>query len=357
MRLTLEPRQSSRLREIMMPFTAVAASLVICGLLIAIAGADPFSGFLIMADAAFGGKFQISETIVRASPMILTGLAALVALRARFWNIGGEGQLIAGAMAAAWMGANQSLPAPLLIPAMLLAAAAGGALLAAIPAILKTRLRVDEVVTTLMLNFIVLYIMMALLSGPWKDPVSGWTDSPDILPQAEFPILWAGTRLHLGVFVALLSVVIVGLVMKRSVFGFSIAVVGENPRSARHAGLDVNRVIILVALMSGGFAGLAGAGEVGGVQFQVIASISSGYGYAGIIVAMLARLSAVGIVPSALFLAAIGTGADEMSRQIGVPFFIADAVQGISLIAVIVAMTLANHRIRLHFGRSRQAEP
>lgn len=351
MRFTLEPRPRSRQRELLMPFVAAAASLVICGLLILIAGENPFDAIAIMANAAFGGKFQLSETILRASPMILTGLAALVALRARFWNIGGEGQLIAGAMLAAWVGAHPSVPAFLIVPAMLLAAALAGAAFAGIPAILKTRFRVDEVVTTLMLNFIILYLMMALLSGPWKDPVSGWTDSPDIRLDAEFPIIWSRTRVHLGVMIAFLSVFVIGYVMKRSVFGFSIAVVGENPRSAQHAGLNVNRVILLAALLSGALAGLAGAGEVGGVQFQVISSISSGYGYAGLVVAMLARLSAAGIIPAALFLAAIGTGADEMSREIGVPFFIADAVQGISLLAVIVAMTLSNHRIRYQSDR------
>ncbi len=347
MRISLEPRAPSRLREVLMPFVAVAVSLAICGLLIVIAGANPFEAFAIMASASLGGKFAITETLARAAPIILTGLCALVALRTRFWNIGGEGQLLVGAMAAAWIGAREQMPAVLLVPAMLVGAALAGSALAAIPGLLKTRLKVDEVVSTLMLNFITMYLMMALLSGPWKDPVTGWTDSPDIRMEAEFPVFWAGTRLHLGVLVAGIAVLVIGIVLRRTSFGLAMKVVGENPKAAHHAGLNVGRVTLFAVLLSGALAGLAGAGEVGGTQFQVIASISSGFGYAGLVVAMLARLSAIGIIPSALFLAAITTGADEMSRQTGVPFFVADAVQGISLIAVLVAMTLSRYRIRL----------
>ncbi len=214
-----------------------------------------------------------------------------------------------------------------------------------------------EVVSTLMLNFIVMYLMQALLSGPWKDPVTGWTNSPSILRAAEFPVFWKGTRLHLGVLVAFLAVGVVGVIMKRTTLGLSMKIVGENPRAARHAGLDVTRVTLAAALLSGALAGLAGAGEIGGIQFQVIASISSGYGYAGIVVAMLARLSAAGIIPAALFIAAITTGADEMSRQTGVPFFIADAMQGICLIAVLVAMTLSRYQIRFRTSPERRATP
>jgi len=346
MRLVPRTRKASRLQNALLPVLAVAASLIICGLLILIAGANPFMAFGIMISAAFGGKFALTETLARAAPLILAGLAALVALRTRFWNIGGEGQILVGAMAAAWVGALPSLPAPLLIPSMLVGAALAGAALAAVPATLKLKLGVDEVVSTLMLNFIVMYVMMALLSGVWKDPVTGWTDSPDILPAAEFPVFWRGTRLHLGVLIAFAAVGVIGIMLKRTTFGLSMKIVGENAKAAQHAGLNVARVTLLAVLLSGALAGLAGAGEVGGTQFQVIASISSGYGYAGIVVAMLARLSAAGIIPAALFLAALTTGADEMSRQTSVPFFIADAMQGISLIAVLVAMTLSRYEIK-----------
>ncbi|MDR6755130.1 simple sugar transport system permease protein [Mycoplana sp. BE70] len=357
MRLIAKQHQTSRRRDAMMPVLAVAASLAICGVLILIAGANPFTAFGIMVSAAFGGKLALTETLARAAPLMLSGLAALVALRTRFWNIGGEGQIIVGAMAAAWIGALPQLPTHLLIPMMLIGAALAGAALAAVPATLKTRLGVDEVVSTLMLNFIVMYVMMALLSGIWKNPVTGWTNSPDILPAAEFPVFWNGTRLHLGVLVAFLAVGVIGILMKYTTLGLSMKIVGENAKAARHAGLSVARVTLLAAMLSGALAGLAGAGEVGGIQFQVIASISSGYGYAGIVVAMLARLSAAGIIPAALFLAAVTTGADEMSRQTGVPFFIADAMQGICLIAVLVAMTLSRYQIRFRPTSDSKASP
>src|SRR6478672_7917046 len=185
MRVRLEPRPPSRFREVMTSLAAIIATLGILGLLIALAGANPLTGFVLLVKSALFGKLALTETQAKASPLVLTGLAALVAFRIKFWNIGGEGQLLVGARAV--------IPEPLLIPGMILGAAVAGALAAAVPAFLKVRFEADEVVSTLMLNFIIAYFMAALLSGPWKDPVSGWTDSPDILSAAEWPIFWRGT--------------------------------------------------------------------------------------------------------------------------------------------------------------------
>ncbi|MFO1171349.1 MAG: ABC transporter permease [Hyphomicrobiaceae bacterium] len=348
MQIAFERRNSSSIGfQLMLPVLAIAASLVLCSGLIVLGGANPLTAYAIIAKTAFGGKFAITETLAKAAPMILTGLAAAIAFRARFWNIGAEGQLLLGAMAAAYVGASTALPSVTLIPLMIVLGAAAGTLGALLPAFLKSRFKVDDVVGTLMLNFIILYVMLALLSGPWKDSTTGWPDSPDILRAAEFPNLWRGTRLHLGVLVAIVAAGILWFVVRKTTLGFAIDAVGENPRAAHHAGYDVGRITMIAAALSGAAAGLAGVGEVGGIQFQVMGSISPGYGYTGLVVAMLARLNPLGVVPSAIFLAAVTAGADEMSRQTGVPVFLADVIQGVTLLAMLVALLFASHRLRI----------
>jgi simple sugar transport system permease protein len=296
---------------------------------------------------AFGSRFNTIETLVKAAPLVFTGLAVAVAFRAKFWNIGAEGQLLAGAMAAAFVGAREWLPAWSMAPLMIGAGALAGASWAALPAVLKLRCKVDDVVATLMLNFVIFYAMMALLNGPWKDPLSGYPDSPDIRMEAEFPILLEPTRLHLGVALAAAAAVLVWLLITRTTLGFAIRAVGENARAAAHAGVPVARVVFLTAAISGGLAGLAGVGEVAGLHFQVMASLSTGYGYTGIVIAMLARLSPLGVLPAALFFAAVATGAETMSRKTGVPVFLADVIQGTSLICMLVALLFVTYRVRL----------
>jgi ABC-type uncharacterized transport system permease subunit len=347
-RLRLEPRERSPVwLGVALSLGAVLATLVLCGGLIALAGANVIDAYRVLFTSALDSRFDAVETVVKAAPLVLTGLAVAVAFRARFWNIGAEGQFLFGAMAAVFVGTQEALPAWSLVPLMILAGAAAGAAWAAFPAFLKTRYKVDDVVTTLLLNFIVFYGMMALLDGPWKDPLSGYPDSPDIRAEAEFPILLARTRLHLGVAVAAVAAVAIWALMRFTTLGFAIRAVGENARAAAFAGLNAGRVVMLAALISGALAGLAGAGEAGGLHYQVMAGISTGYGYTGIVIAMLARLSPLGVVPAALFFAVVITGAEAMSRATGVPVFLADVIQGTSLMNMLVALLLIDYRPRL----------
>ena len=348
MRLTLEPRSHTPLwLNLSLPPLAVVATLVLCSGLILMAGANVFTAYEKLFLSALSTRFNLVETLVKATPMIFTGLAVTVAFQARFWNIGAEGQLLAGAMATAFVGAREALPAWSLCPTMILAGAAAGALWAMIPALLKTHLKVDDVVSSLLLNFIIFYGMMALLDGPWKDPLSGYPDSPDIRMDAEFPILLHATRLHLGVLLAFIASAGTWLLMRRTTAGFGIQAVGENRVAARYAGFSVPAVILTTAAVSGGLAGLAGVGEVAGLHFQVMAGISPGYGYTGIVIAMLARLNPLGVIPAAVFFAVIITGAEAMSRATGVPVFLADVIQGTALIAMLVALLFTRYRIRI----------
>ncbi len=348
MRFRLEQREkSSPWLNLALPLAAIGATLVLCGGLVAIAGANVFDAYSILFMSALDSKFNIVETIVKATPLVLTGLAVAVAFRAKFWNIGAEGQFLCGAMAAVFIGTQEGLPSWSLVPLMIISGALAGGLWATLPAVLKTRYKVDDVVTTLLLNFIVFYAMMALLDGPWKDPLSGYPDSPDILMEAEFPILLARTRLHLGVLVAGGSAVLIWLLMRFTTLGFAIRAVGENARAAAYAGHSITRVVLLTALISGGLAGLAGVGEAAGLHFQVMAGISTGYGYTGIVIAMLARLNPLGIVPAALFFAVIITGAEAMSRSTGVPVFLSEVIQGTALMTMLVAILFTNYRLRV----------
>jgi simple sugar transport system permease protein len=346
--ITLEPRRDAPAwLGLALPALAIVAALALCSALVMLAGANVLDAYRALFAGALGSRFNLVETVVKAAPLVLTGLAVAVAFRARFWNIGAEGQLLAGAMAAAFVGAREGLPAWSLIPAMILAGALAGAATAALPAVLRVRLKVDEVVATLMLNFVVFYAMMALLDGPWQDPLSGYPDSPDIRMEAEFPPLVRATRLHLGVLLAGLAALAVWLLLARTTLGYRIRAVGANPRAAAHGGIAVGRVVLLAAAISGALAGVAGVGEVAGLHFQVMASLSPDYGYAGIVVAMLAALHPLGVVPAALFFAAVATGAETMARQTGVPVFLGDVIQGTSLICMLVALLFTGYRLRL----------
>ena len=346
MRIRLERRDGTPVWfGLALPAVAVLVTLILCSGLVALAHAEVMTAYAQLFLTPFSTGFDLVETAVKTAPLILTGLAVSVAFRARFWNIGAEGQLYAGAMAAAFIGERQGLPAWSLVPLMILCGAAAGGAWALLPAVLRTRLKVDDVVTTLLLNFILLYGMSALLDGPWKDPLSGYPDSPDIRPEAEFPVLAGTSRLHLGVLVALIAAPIVWFVMTRTTLGFAIRAVGENARAAAYGGIRTGWTILATAMVSGGLAGLAGVGEAGGVHFQVTADLSPGYGYTGIVIAMLARLNPLGVVPAALFFAVIMTGAEGMSRATNVPVFLADVIQGVALLSMLTALLFTQYRL------------
>ncbi|PBB23718.1 MULTISPECIES: ABC transporter permease [unclassified Mesorhizobium] len=328
-----------------LPLVAIGATLVLCSGLIALAGAGVLESYGVMFTASLGDSYAITETLVRAAPMIFTGLAVAVAFRAKFWNIGAEGQLLAGAVASCFVGAIP-MPGALAMLLMAIVGAAAGAAVALVPATLRVKFKVDDVVSSLLLNSVIYYALMALIEGPWKDSFSGYPISPPIEDSANFPVLVEGTRLHLGVIVALIAAPLIWFLIARTTLGFRIRVTGENPEAARYGGIPVERVLLSAALMSGALAGLAGVGEVGGVHFQVMSDISPGYSYSGIVVAMLARLNPLGVVPAAIFLAAVMTGAEAMSRATGVPAFLSDVIQGTALLAMLVALLFTAYRIR-----------
>jgi simple sugar transport system permease protein len=331
---------------------AVIAVLAVAAALVAAAGAPIAQTFGLMWAGAFGSVFALSETLTRAIPLMLTGLAATVAFKARLFNIGAEGQLYAGAIAAVAVGGGAiEAPAPLLFALMLAAAMLAGALLLLGPALMKSRLGVDEVVTTLLLNFIVLLFVGAMLDGPMKDPgAMGWPQSVGLQDALQLGKLIERSRVHTGLLGALACALALWALLRFTTHGFEIRAVGAGARAAAFAGMPVAWVTVKVALMSGALAGLAGAVEVAGRAGYVTLDMSPGYGYSGIVIAMLAGLHPLGVVAAAVFVAGILVGADSMSRAVGVPTYIAEVINAVALIAMLVATMFTQYRVK--FGRS-----
>ena len=352
--MRLEKRSArSSAALVLAPTGAVAFTLIVSALLVLWAGAPVLRTYGLLFQGGFGSVFALSETLTRATPLVLTGLAATVAFKARLFNIGAEGQLYAGAIAAVAVGGlhgGSGFDAPpwLLFPLMLAAAALAGALLLLGPALLKLRLGVDEVVTTLLLNFIVLLGVGALLDGPMKDPGAlGWPQSVALQGDLELGKLIAQTRVHTGLVWAIGLAALLWALMKYTVLGFDIRALGANARAAAFAGVPVTRTVVAVALLSGALAGLAGAIEVAGRTGYVTLDMSPGYGYGGIVIAMLAGLHPLGVLAAGVFVAGVQVGADSMSRALAVPTYIADVIVAASLLAVLVATLLTQYRVRM----------
>lgn len=346
--MRLEPiANPTRLRLIGLPVAALVLTVLVASLLARLAGANPFATLGLIVEGAAGSKFALLETLNRATPLIFTGLAVAVAFRAKLWNIGAEAQLYAGAVVTVLLGTGAlPLPSLLLIPVLALAAMIAGALVLLGPVLLKTRAGVDEVVTTLLFNFIMLLVVSMLLEGPMKDPMGmGWPKSAALEKAARLPRIAEGLRLHWGFGLALLAAIGVWVLQTRTTLGFEIRAVGQNAQAARFAGVPVNRVLLKTALLSGGLAALAGFSEVSGLKGNLTLDLSPGFGYTGIIVAMLALLNPLGVVISAIFVAGVFVGADSMSRAAGVPTYIADILLATALLTMVLALRLARARV------------
>ncbi|RWR11329.1 ABC transporter permease [Paenirhodobacter populi] len=331
------------------PLIAVAAALALAGGLIALAGAPVLRAYGLIVTEAFGSRLAATETLTRAIPLILTGLAAAVAFRARLWNIGAEGQLYLGAVAAVTISSLliPDWPPIVQIPVLLVAGAAAGMVLLLLPLWLRLRFQVDEVVTTLLLNFVAVLFVSMLIDTVLKDPMAfGWPQSLPISDNGMLPRLVARSRLHVGLVIAVALALVVWFVQARTTFGLQSRAAGLSPGGAVFAGVPLGRTLVLVAMISGGLAGLAGAVEVMGVKGYVTTDLSPGYGYSGIVVAMLAGLNPLGVVAAALFTAMMYVGADGMSRAMGIPTYIADVTVALSLLSMLVALFFTRYRIR-----------
>lgn len=327
------------------PAVALLAAVVVASGLAALAGANPLATLGLIVTGAVGSKFALLETLNRATPLIFCGLSVAVAFRARLWNIGAEAQFYAGAVMAVMIGTG-AVTGPLVLPLSAFAAMLAGAILLLGPVILKTKAGVDEVVTTLLFNFIMLLFVSYLLEGPMKDAAGmGWPKSAALIAEARLPRLAQGLRLHWGFALALIAAVAVWVIQTRTTLGFEMRAVGQNPVAARFAGMPVTGVLIKTALLSGGLAALGGWSEVAGLKGHLSLDLSPGFGYTGIIVAMLALLRPLAVVPAAIFVAGIFVGSDSMSRAADVPTYIADMLLAVALLCMVLGVALTRMRV------------
>lgn len=333
--------------RIFLPFIAIGVSFIFSSIIILLAGKNPITAIYSIFYGALGTRLGFLETIVKAIPLILTGIAVALAFTGKFWNIGAEGQFYAGALAATYVGISYlNLPNFLYIPLLLLVGFIAGGLWALLPGFLKTYLKADDVVTTLLLNYIMIYFITAILEGPWRDPETMWPQSIRISENAIFPKLVERSRVHFGLIISILSVIAVYILIKYTKLGFSIRATGANPKASNFLGIDIKKTILITSIISGGIAGLAGVGEVAGLHYRLTENISPGYGYTGIVVAMLGGLNPFGVLLSAFFFAIIITGAQYMSRATGVTMFMADVIQGITLLVLLAMLIFYEYEIR-----------
>lgn len=334
------------MRRLIAPLAAVSVAFLVAMVVVRVAGQQPAEVVRTILRGSIGSPAAILETLLKSIPLLFTALAVVVAFRAGVWNIGGEGQFIVGGLAATAVAL--ALPGVSGTFAALLAAAAAGAAWSGIPAIMRLRRQTPEVLSTILLNFVALYLLGYLVSGPMQERSSQYPQT-DGLPEASVLPLLAG-RLHAGVFIVLLAAFAVYWLMFRTREGLLLRAVGLNPRAAEFAGIEVRWRIARATLISGALAGLGGGVELLGVTHRMFERFAAGYGYAGIVVALLGQLHPIGSIASALFFGSLATGAGEMQRSIGLSSAIALLVQ-----AMVVLVLLLFSSNRIHGASQRRA--
>lgn len=322
--------------ELLVPVLAIVTALVISALIILSTGASVTAAYSGLFFGALGTRQAISDTLVDATPFILAGLAVAVGFKCGLFNIGAEGQLAMGAMFAAVVGfALPDLPMLIHLPLVVLAGAFGGALWGAIPGFLRAKTGAHEVITTIMLNYIAIRLTDYLIKVPFRDRTSSAPRTPFIAPSAELPPLFgADYRLHAGFLVALVMVFVIWWLLNKTTLGFEIRTVGANPDAAQYAGMSITRNFVLAMGISGALAGLAGASQVLGLEHNLKASFSAGYGFDSIAIALLAKSNPIGIIPAAIFWGALRNGAGLMQLQSGISINLINIVQALVIVFV-----------------------
>ncbi|HSL61382.1 MAG TPA: ABC transporter permease [Desulfotignum sp.] len=356
---TTDRYQITRLRALMTNVASLAAGIGVISIIFLMAGVNPLFAISEIFQGSFGSAYGFKETITKAIPLILIGAGLTLAFRAKFWNIGAEGQLLMGAIFSTWTGLTfgNSLPPAVIIPLMFAAGFVGGALWGIIPAILKIRYAINEVISTLMLNYICAHILTMLIVGPWKGATRFGFPGTDSLPDAAVLSVIPGSRIHyVTLILALACAAILTLIIYRTRFGYEARVVGENPDAGKYAGINFLKTTLILMAISGGMAGLAGVGEVAGIHHYLgyPASVSSGYGFTAIIVAWLAKLNPMYAVISGIFFAGILVGGDAIQISLGLPAATVDIVNGTLLIFLIMGDYFLRHKLIITFSPKQE---
>jgi general nucleoside transport system permease protein len=315
---------------------ALGAALAVSALVVALAGGNPVLALRALAEGAFGSLDGLSEVGVKTCPLLLTGVAVALAFRAGIWNIGAEGQLLLGAVTMAWLGTSVSAaPTWLALPLALLASAAAGGLWAGVAAVLKLRRGVDEVISTIMLNFVAVGLLSYLVHGPLMETSGAYPQSEALSAAMRLPHLIEPFRIHAGLLVALAITAAGGILLFRTVAGYEMRAVGGNRQAAELAGIRIDRCLFFTLALSGAVAGLAGGIEVSAVTYRLYERFSPGYGFTAIAVALLGRLNPAGVAVAAFLFGALEVGSNSMQRVAGVSAVLVLVIQATVIFALV----------------------
>jgi simple sugar transport system permease protein len=343
----LERRSSvSRLGSLALTITSVLLALAASSVLLLIEGVNIKDAFLALVLGAFGDLDGISGTFVKAAPLVFGGLSAAVAFKARIWNVGQEGQFYAGAMMAFWVASSMELPKTLLLPLILIAAILGGGMMGLFAGHLKAKFNVDEIVSTVMGNYLIVLLLSYLLASKlWMAPGQYYMQTPIVPPNSQLPILLTGSSIHAGVILAVIAAVLMQFLLTRTTFGYDVRALGLNPVAARFRGINSAQMTILVLALSGALAGIGGAIQTFGVDYRLTTSSLQSLGATGIIVGVVAGMHPLGVAVAALLFGALAQGALVMEVMVDVSSAVVSAMQAIILIFFVSISALSRYRI------------
>jgi simple sugar transport system permease protein len=337
------------------PVLTVLAALAVGAVVLLVIGVSPINAYSIMLIETPTSTIGQAQTLITTVPLVLAGLAVYLPLKAGLFNIGAEGQLVIGALAGTWVGLNVSLPGYALVPLRLRGGGIAGGILAAIPAWLRARYDVNEIITSLLLSFVALEILSYTVRGPMKGSSGNFPQTAQFSEAATIPTLYQ--RVHAGLIVALLLVGATYIMMTRTRLGFEITFVGSNNEAAVQAGMSKYRVYLLVFVLGGAFAGIGGISEVAGVQGRLRAGFEPGYGFTAIPIALLGRNSAIKVLLASLFFALLFTGGTNMEVFLGIPAALVEVIQALIILFLITGEFFKRYRISLSIDREQTATP
>lgn len=329
---------------------AIGLGFLVSALLIIASGASVAEGFGALYEGAFGSSEAVLQSLVAATPLIFTGLATVIAFRAQIWSIGQEGQMFAGAMAGYWASLYLGgAPSFIAIPLIIFAAMVGGGTLSAFSGWLKSRFEVNEIISTVMMNYVIVFFLSYLLAGgPWTEAgTTSYHQTPILAENFQLPVMATAAKLHIGFLLALIATVLCYLIIEKTPLGFELRALGYNPTALRFKGTNVGRTVLVVMFISGALAALAGVSEIFGVNYRLRGDVMVGLGYTGIIVGMIGGLSPFGALIAALLFGALTNGSLYMSVLSDIPSALVPAMQGILLLFFLCTSVLVRFRIRI----------
>jgi len=334
-----------RAQNFTLPLVSLAMALILSAVPILIAGRNPIVAYYEMMAGAVGGPVRIGVSLTKATPILFTGLSVALAFRSGLFNIGAEGQLYLGALGATLVALGfPSMPQVLLLPASIGVGFLFGAFWGVIPGYLKARYQTNEIITTIMMNYIAFWFISYLVHGPLREPNSMYSYTAEVPQSSRLPVLIPGTQLHAGFLIALVLVVATYILLSKTAIGFRMRATGANPEAAHYAGMSIRKNIVLVMALSGGLAGLAGVTEILGIQYRLSDFFSSGFGYDGVAVALLGNSNPWGVLLASLFFGLLRGGASSMQRRIGVPAATVLIIQGLAVFFVVIGVGFRSRR-------------